>query len=183
MARRPRVLYAGAIYHSMSRGVDRRHIFVDDEDYQLYTRLLAMAVAEFGWNLLTYCLMPNHVHLLIETPEPNFSAGMHWLHTIYVTVFNERHVRPGPLFQDRPRAPLVTRDETLVRTVPYIALNPVAARLCRRAKDWPWGSHSLVAGAGAPHWLAHERLEELLESATNFRCYDRLIATHERGSY
>jgi REP element-mobilizing transposase RayT len=152
MARQLRVLFAGAIYHAMTRGVDRRRIFVDDEDYQLYTRLLATAVADFGWNLLAYCLMPNHVHLLIETPEPNFSAGMHWLHTIY-----------------RQRLQRATR--------------PVAARLCRRAKDWSWGSHSLVAGPGAPKWLAHERLEDLLESATGVRCYDRLIATHENGSY
>src|SRR3954452_6470265 len=87
----------GGIYHVTARGVDRRRIFVDDQDYETYTRLLAGVVERQGWYLLSYCLMPNHVQLLIETPDPNLGNGMQWLHSRYALAFNLRHARSGHL--------------------------------------------------------------------------------------
>jgi len=174
----------GGIYHVIARGVDRRRIFVDDTDYERYTGLLATVVRRQGWHLLCYCLMPNHVHLLIETPETNLGNGMQWLQSRYALAFNERHVRVGHLFEAPYKSPLVTTDQQLVTTVGYIVANPLAAALCRRVTDWPWGSHAAVcASEPAPRWLAHERLMGILEAITGSRCYAELVATRERAGY
>jgi putative transposase len=166
----------------MARGVDRRRIFVDDEDYETYTRLLALVTQRQGWHLLCYCLMPNHVHLMIETPETNLANGMQWLQSRYALTFNRRHARDGHLFEARYKSPLVETDEAFVRLVGYIARNPVAAGLCKRAADWPYGSHGAMTSQGsAPQWVAHRRLVDRLEAMTGFRCYDELVATWERA--
>jgi REP element-mobilizing transposase RayT len=181
---RLRIQIAGAIYHVIGRGVDRRRIFVDDEDYRTYVRLLATVTKRQGWHLLGYCLMPNHVHLLIETPDANLANGMQWLHSRYALYFNERHHRPGHLFQGRYKSPIVKSDAAFVRLVGYIAVNPVAARLCRRAVDWPWSSHAAVMSPElAPSWVAHRRVVERLEAITGSRCYVELVATAERAHY
>jgi REP element-mobilizing transposase RayT len=75
----PRNEIAGGIYHVIARGVDRRRIFADSEDYETYMRLLATVTRRQGWHLLCYCLIPNHVHLMIETPETNLANGMQWV--------------------------------------------------------------------------------------------------------
>ena len=166
----------------MGRGVDRRRIFCDDEDYQLYVRLLATAVREFGWILYAFCLMPNHVHLFIRTTKPNVGEGMRWLHGMYARLFNQRIGQVGHRFEGRYRAPLpVQSDEKFLDLVGYIAVNPVDAGLVKRARDWPWSSHHLVAAGHTPRWLAHEQLLDRLELITGFDCYDPLIATHERS--
>jgi putative transposase len=174
----------GAIYHVLARGADRRRIFVDDEDYRAYVRLLATVVRRQGWKLLCYCLMPNHVHLLIQAPEANLGNGMQWLQSRYALEFNRRHHRSGHLYERRFLSPIVKSDEALVRLVGYIVVNPVAARLCARAIDWPWGSHAaLNANRFAPEWLAHGHLVDLLEEMTGARCYSELVATAEREHY
>jgi putative transposase len=174
---------AGATYHVMARGVDRRRTFVDDADYETYTRLLATATRRQGWNLLCYCLMPNHVHLMVETPETNLGNGMQWLQSLYARVFNDRHRRSGHLFEARFKSPVVDTDEAFLRLVGYIVANPVAAGLSKRAIDWPWGSHAaFVSDGAAPAWLAHKRLVDRLEEITSSRCYSELVATWERGA-
>lgn len=175
---------AGGTYHVFARGVERRRIFVDDKDYENYTGLLTIVTRRQGWNLLCYCLMPNHVHLLIETPEPNLAAGMQRLHSTYALGFNERHVRAGHLFGARYKSPLVASDEAFVTTVGYIVMNPVAAALCKYSADWRWGSHATVtSNRPVPSWLAHERLQDRLEEMTGSRCYAELVATRERNHY
>src|SRR3954454_19810138 len=169
---------AGAIYHVVARGVDRRRIFVDDEDYRTYIRLLATVARRQGWHLLCFCLMPNHVHLLIETPDTNLGDGMQWLQSRYAIEFNRRHHRYGCLFETRYKSPMVTSEAALLQTVGYIVLNPVAAVLCKAPDDWPWASHAVIRPDGsAPGWLAHERLLTRIEATTGSPCYDRLIAT------
>ena len=158
MPRRPREEHDGAIYHVFARGVNRVRIFVDDEDYRRYLGLLRATIEETKWNCLGFCLMPNHVHLLIETPQPNLGVGMQQLHGTYAQWFNERHKRVGHLFQDRYRAEPVADETYLAALVPYVAMNPVAAALCARPEDWPWSSHAMVTTGRAPRWLAHRRL-------------------------
>jgi REP element-mobilizing transposase RayT len=169
----------GGIYQVIARGVDRRRIFVDEEDFRTYTRLLALAVERQGWRLLCYCLMPNHVHLMIEITETNLSNGMQWLHGLYARYFNDRHDRVGHLFEAPFKSPVVT-DETLVRTVGYIVVNPLDAALCARARDWPWSSHATVADGRRPEWLAHETLLQRLDEATGFTSYRDIVEARER---
>ena len=168
----------------MARGADRRRIFVDYEDYQKYLELLGATVVKFEWNLLAFCLMPNHIHLLLETPLANLGRGIHWLHFQYALYFNKRHHRIGVLFEGPYRAPRPIRtEEKFLQLVGYIALNPVAAALSKRAEEWPWSSHSFVAADATPTWLAHDRLRELIASMTGWDAYEALVARHERDHY
>jgi putative transposase len=124
-----------------ARGVERRLIFLDDEDRQRYLRLLRGVVRHFRWHCLAYCLMPNHVHLLIETTTPNLGRGMHSLHGVYAQTFNERWTRVGHLFQSRFGSRAVRDELGLMRVLPYITVNPVAAGLCGTPDEWEWSSH------------------------------------------
>jgi putative transposase len=144
-----------------ARGVDRQAIFRDDDDRQLYLRELARVVGECGWRCLGFCLMNNHLHLLIETPEPNIAKGMQLLHGRYARKFNDRHGRVGHLFQGRYGSKLIADDAQLWTAAAYLALNPVAARFCVQPEDWPWSSHALIVRDRAPKWLDRARLMEL----------------------
>lgn len=149
-----------------ARRVDRWPLFVDDEDYQRYIELLGHAVERCGWTLLSFCLMPNHVHLLIELGETNLDKGMHGLHGPYVRWFNNRHDRVGRLFEHRYRADLVDNDLYFMNVAAYIAANPVTAALCRNLEDWRWSSQGIAAGGAVPSWLAHAELIARLEAIT-----------------
>ena len=111
-----------------------------------------------SWRCLTYCLMSNHMHLLVETPEPNLGSGMQRLHGGYAFAFNRRHGRSGHLFERRYEAVPVTTDEQLWSTVRYIAHNPVEAGMCATPEDWPWSSHASIVDGSAPPWLDVPRL-------------------------
>src|SRR5688572_18262382 len=99
--RRPREEEAGAMHHAFAHAVGREPLFVDDEDFELYLRLAHKVVAEFGWLLMSYCLMHNHMHLMVRTPDPNLGLGMQRLHGEYATAFNRRHERRGHRFDGR----------------------------------------------------------------------------------
>jgi putative transposase len=141
MARLPRNETETGIHHVFARGVERRLIFLDDDDRERYKRLLCGVAEHFNWHCLAYCLMPNHVHLLIETTEPNLGRGMHSLHGVYAQTFNEKWGRVGHLFQSRFGSRLVHDDLALRRVLAYIEANPVAARLCGSPEDWHWSSY------------------------------------------
>jgi hypothetical protein len=106
--------------------------------------------------------MPNHMHLLIETLEPNLGAGMHILHGQYARAFNERHGRVGHVFQGRYRNVPITNDEHFVTALGYIVLNPVTANLCGSPDEWAWSSHIATNGGRTHPWLALDRLFALL---------------------
>jgi len=103
MARPLRIEYEGALHHITSRGNARQDIFLVDPDRELFLETLADAVHRFGWICHAYCLMSNHYHLLVETPEPNLSRGMRHLNGVYTQAFNRRHLRSGHVLQCRPR--------------------------------------------------------------------------------
>ena len=162
MPRRPREEIEGGIYHVYARGNDRRRIFMDDEDRQLYLSLLRGISERYEWRCLAYCLMDNHVHLLIETPQANLSQGMQRLHGAYAQLFNERHDRVGHLFQGRYGAVRVESDGQLWSTLAYIAANPVRSGLVRSAADWHWSSHRQIVAGESDGLVDLERLVRLL---------------------
>jgi putative transposase len=180
MPRKLREEESGAIRHVFARGVNRQRIFVDEQDYDRYLRLLASAVKRQRWYCMSYCLMPNHVHLLIETPEPNLGAGMQWLHGLYGQSFNERHQRVGHLFQDRYRSEPIIDDAQFLTVVGYIALNPVAASLCELPEDWRWSSHRATLSRRAPSWLAADRLMWHIGAGA---CYEEVVDARMRLTY
>ena len=160
MPRKPREERPGAIHHVYARGNDRRVVFRDDADRWTYLTLLGRMTRRQRWLLLAYCLMDNHVHLLVETPEPNLGRGMQRLHGTYAQTHNERHGRCGHLFDGRYGAKPVKTDAQLWVVAAYIARNPVEAACCRRAEEWPWSSHAAVLGGRSPAWLSVARLLE-----------------------
>jgi putative transposase len=162
MARKPREEDEGAIHHVFARGNRSATIFVDDGDRHRYLRLLARTVRRQRWDCLSYCLMSNHLHLLIGTPIPNLGVGMQRLHGDYALAFNKRHGYVGHVFQGRYGAVRVKTDEQLVTVVRYIAANPATAALRPRAEDWEWSSAAALGGGPAPSWLAVDRLLSLV---------------------
>lgn len=165
MARRPREELEGGIFHVYARGNRRQAIYLDDADRRRYLAMLGGVVAQYDWFCLAYCLMENHVHLLIETPRANLGSGMQWLHGLYAQTFNERHGRSGHLFQGRYGSVRMTTDAQLWMLVRYLAVNPVRAELCERPDQWRWSSHGALAASTRPRWLAHSRLLDYLAAA------------------
>jgi putative transposase len=153
MPRKPREEFPGAVHHVFARGNAKQAIYRDDHDRGLYMLLLGQVVARQRWLCLAYCLMTNHVHLLVETPEPNLGRGMQRLHGLYAQTFNTRRRRSGHLFQGRFGAVAVRTDEQLLQAARYIALNPVEAGLCQKPAEWRWSSHAAVLGGPGPWWL------------------------------
>lgn len=154
MARPLRLEFRGALYHVTSRGDGQEAIYTDDTDRERCLDVLAGTVERFNWRVHAYCLMGNHYHLLVETPEANLAQGMRHLNGVYTQRFNRRHRRAGHVFQGRYKAILVQKDSYLLELSRYIVLNPLRARMVKRVPDWPWSSYRATAGlALAPNWL------------------------------
>src|SRR5258706_8306926 len=149
MSRPLRLEFPGAIYHVTSRGNARAPIFADDGDRELFLETLAHVVERFHWLCHAYCLMDNHYHLLIETPDPNLSKGMRQLNGLYTQRFDRRHGRVGHVFQGRFKAILVERDSYLLELCRYVVLNPVRAKMVKQPKQYQWSSYRATAGIDA----------------------------------
>lgn len=159
MPRKPRIQLAGAIYNVGSRGNGRRTIFHDEVAYTRFLELLSATVTRFHWLCHSYCLMPNHLHLLIETTEPNIAAGAQWLKSRYAQWFNKRAAQSGHVFEGRYYGELVESDTHFLGLVRYILDNPVRAGLCTEPAGWKWSSYRALAGdAPAPAFLTAGRV-------------------------
>jgi len=150
MARPLRIEFPGAVYHVTSRGNARQEIFLDSKDRELFLKTLAEVIEEYHWLCHAYCLMDNHYHLLVETPEANLSRGMRQLNGVYTQIFNRRHATFGHLFQGRYKAILVEKESYLLALCRYIVLNPVRTGKVKEARDWPWSSYRATAGLAPP---------------------------------
>jgi REP element-mobilizing transposase RayT len=131
---------------------------VSDRDYEVFLATLVEAGRLARWSCLAYCLMPNHFHLLVgRIDAAGLSSGMQFLNGTYASRYNTAHERTGHVFQGRFHDELVRRDEHLLESIRYIALNPVRAGLVPKAELWRWSSHGAIAGIhGRQEWL-HER--------------------------
>jgi REP element-mobilizing transposase RayT len=148
MARRPRLELAGGYFHVTSRGNRRQPVFTDRRDRQRFLVLLDDVVTRHQWRCHAYCLMGNHYHLVLETPEANLSSGMWHLNGLYAQAFNRRHEVDGHLFQRRFHSILVESDWHMLELTRYVVLNPVRAGVCPHPGDWAWSSYRATAGIG-----------------------------------
>jgi putative transposase len=147
MSRPHRFEIPGAHFHITARCNDRKSLFVDDADRRRFLELLRRNSVRLEWVPVSWCLMGNHYHLLVQTREPNLMSGMRDLNGQYARHFNARHGRVGHVFEGRYRASLVQSERYLLAASRYIALNPVRAGLVCRPEEWPWSSHpALVKG-------------------------------------
>ena len=159
MARPLRIEFAGALYHVTARGDRQENIFVTDADRISFLEILKQVVERFNWLVHAYCLMDNHYHLLVETPDGNLSKGMRQLNGVFTQTSNRNNNRVGHVFQGRYKAILVQKDSYFLELSRYIVLNPVRARMVKFAKAWPWSSYRDTAGYRAPpEWLNTEWL-------------------------
>ena len=165
MARKLRVEYPGAIYHVLNRGDRREPIFKDDADRQRFVETLGEACAKTGWQVHAYVLMPNHFHLVVETPQPNLVAGMKWFLGTYTSRFNRRHKLFGHLFSGRYKSLIVDSSGSgyLKSVCDYVHLNPARAKLVAvdaPLKSFAWSSWPayLLAPSKRPAWLWVDRL-------------------------
>ena len=150
MTRPLRIEYPGAVYHITSRGNDKKPIFKNDHDYENFLNTLYHVNKRYNWICHAYCLMANHYHLLIETPDGNLSLGMRQLNGVYTQLFNKGHSRTGHLFQGRYKGILIQKDSHLLEVCRYVVLNPVRARMVERPEQWKWSSYRATAGKGRP---------------------------------
>ena len=141
MARPLRVEYAGAFYHVIARGNNRENLFKNEQDRLKFIEYLEKAVERFSIIIHTYCLMRNHYHLLVETPDANLSKAMQWVNVSYATYFNIKRRRHGHLFQGRFNA-----DAYLKHLSRYIHLNPVRAKMVSSPAAYQWSSYGAFMG-------------------------------------
>ena len=164
MARPLRIEFPGAVYHVTSRGNERKAVFRDDQDRKMFLDTLKGVTLRYNWLCHAYCLMENHYHLLIDTPDGNLSIGMRQLNGIYTQRFNKRHGRVGHLFQGRFKAVLVRKDSHLLEACRYVVLNPVRAGRVQRPEEWIWSwLQEICQGWNGPSFtswlLSREELE------------------------
>ncbi len=139
-------MFPNALYHITSRGDRREDIYEDDTDRQAFLDVFASVVSQFNWVNYAYCLMSNHYHLLVQTPDANLSKGMRQLNGVYTQTYNRRHGKTGHLFQGRYKAILVDQDNYLLELSRYIVLNPVKAGMVKKVEDWKWSSYNAMTG-------------------------------------
>lgn len=159
MARPIRLEFAGAFYHVTSRGDRQENIYESDGDRAQFLAVLGDVCDTYNWACHAYCLMSNHYHLLVETPDGNLSKGMRQLNGVYTQSYNRTHGRVGHVFQGRYKAIVVEKEAYLLELARYIVLNPVRAQMVRSARDWPWSSYRATTGQSTkPKWLTTDGL-------------------------
>jgi REP element-mobilizing transposase RayT len=179
-----RIEYEGALCHVTSRGVARRGIFLDVDDNESLLVTLQEAVSRCQWLRHTDCLMPNHYHLLLETPEANLARGMQWLNGVSSQRFHRRHARVGHAFQGRYQGISVEKESQLLVLARYVVVNPVHAGLFRSPGSWPWSSCGATAGVReAPGFRS---ADWLLAQFGSSRCaardgYRRFVSEEQGG--
>ncbi len=162
MARKPRIHIPGGVYHVMLRGNGGQEIFLDPGDGARFLELVAEGAGRFGFRCHGYCLMPNHVHLVLQAGAAPLSRAMQNLAFRYTRHVNGRERRIGHLFQGRYKAILVDAESYLLELVRYVHLNPVRAGLCERPEAWRWSGHRAYLGRAAAPWLTTDWVLSLL---------------------
>lgn len=154
MTRQLRLEFEGALYHVTSRGNRQQAIFRNDGDRYAWLGILATVCARFHLHIHAFCLMGNHYHLVVETPDGNLSRGMCQLNGQYTQRYNFRNATVGHLFQGRYNAILVQRQTYLLALSRYVVLNPVRAGMVATPSGWPWSSYAMTCcDVPAPEWL------------------------------
>ena len=141
MSRPLRIEYPGAWYHVMNRGRRSEKIFVKNQDYRVFIDLLIEASELWNVNVSAYSLMPNHYHLLINTPEGNLSRFMRHINGVYTQRFNKNNKCEGQLFKGRYKSILVEGDTYLLQLVKYIHRNALRAKIVKNVDEFKWSSH------------------------------------------
>lgn len=177
MARPSRIEFPHALYHVTSRGKGGVDIYWLQDDRALFLEVLEGVVRRFNWKVHGYCLMGNHYHLLLETPDSNLSHGMRQLNGVYSHKFNLKYERSGSIFNGRYKAVLVEKERYLLELARYIVVSPVKAGIAKSPGAWPWSSYQATAGMIEPpdwlyaDWILSAFSDDKMEAAAQYRRY------------
>jgi len=142
MARIPRLFIDSACYHIITRGNQKQPVFEDNEDYEKYLQIVKKAKRKYGILIFAYCLMLNHVHMLLKGKIPtNISKFMHWVNRGYTAYFNEKYGKVGHLWQARYKSKPIVKDNYMVSCAEYIEGNPARAGIVKDVADYEWSSY------------------------------------------
>jgi putative transposase len=179
MSRPIRIVYPGAWYHVMNRGRRAEDIYLDKFDYKSFIELLQETSEAWNIRIAAYCLMPNHYHMLVHTPEGNISRAMRHVNGVYTQRFNSRHHLDGHLFRGRYKSILVNGDSYLLQLVRYIHRNPLKAGIVEDMRAYPWSSHkAYLSVAKKWDWLHKGFILVLLtdNKKSQIKLYRRFMA-------
>ncbi len=173
MPRKSRVYVPGVPAHIVQRGHNRQATFFAEDDYHFYLDILAQGCRRYGVQLHAYCLMTNHIHLLMTPRETDsISRVMQHLGRMYVLYVNKTYRRSGSLWEGRHKSSLVNAEEYLLSCYRYIEMNPVAASMVERPEDYPWSSyHYNALGVEDEMLTEHELYLRLGANDEARRCY------------
>lgn len=146
IARKQREWYPGAIYHLMERGIRRQEIFQEEMDYQMFLAILKKVATSYEVKIHAYCLMTNHIHLLLETSKSEIGIVMQKIAGYYARSYNQKYGYKGHLFEERYKSCIVKDDEYFLQTSRYIHLNPVKAHMVAHPEDYKWSSYRTILG-------------------------------------
>jgi len=185
MARRPRLFAAGVLYHVIVRGNQRQKTFTSESDYQAYIERLARYRKKYGYVLHAYCLMPNHVHLLVESAKPPLAKFMQGLQQSYSQYFNLKHHKSGHVFEGRYKAIICQRDEYLLELIRYIHLNPVRAGMVNAPEQYRYCGHHTYLQGEATEIIDPARVLSMLGGKQAYRrfVYQGLEEGHKEEYY
>jgi len=159
MSRPLRIEYPGAWYHVMNRGRRKEDIFFDQDDFQLFLEILKDTARMWNLRVAAYCLMSNHYHLLVQTPDGNLGRCLRHLNGVYTQRFNRTHRLDGQLFRGRYKAVLVEDDEHLLQLLRYIHRNPLEAKMAESLEAYPWSSHcAYLPSRKGWEWVFRDKL-------------------------
>ena len=167
----------------VARGNNKQDVFLDDRDRHIFMDVAAQTLSRFQWRCLTYCLMPNHYHLVVRTPKADLSNGMRHINGLYAQTFNRRHDRCGHLFQGRFGGRLIQSQAHLLEVIRYVALNPVRAGLVKRPEDWRWSAHAELCGTSPKRLASAKELLANFSSAhdTGLLIYREFVEAGDAG--
>ena len=179
MSRPTRIEYEGAFHHVMNRGRNHENIFHDQRYYTDFLKCLREVCEQFEAVIHAYCLMTNHYHLLIETPQANLGRIMRHVNGVYTQRYNWLNKSDGPLFRGRYKSVLVDEDEYLLQLTRYIHLNPLETKppMVKVLEDYEWSSYpAYVNHTKSPSWLMREKTYQMLAHKQRYKGYQNYIA-------
>lgn len=185
MTRKKREWYEDAYYHITCRGNHRNDIFRDEGDFGMYIDLLCFYLRQFNespYEVICYCLMDNHVHLLMRMSSKPLSLFMQQLNHSYARYFNEKYNYVGHLFQDRFFADLIENDEQLLEVSRYIHLNPVRAQMVIKPSDYKWSSYPAFVNIVSSPFLHSERILNYFNSTNPHALYQAFVESKLKGA-
>lgn len=185
MASKRRVWEPHAIYHVTTRGNRKEEIFRDEQDFRVYLRILEDTIIYYSYlnyQILTYCLMSNHVHLLIKTDSEPLKRFMARLNSMYTKYFNKKYGYIGHLFQSKYFSEIIKDDAHLLQVSKYVHLNPVKAKIVEEPDQYKWSSYLMITGKIKPELVNIDIVLDYFKYDNRFESYMNFIAVPPRSN-